>query len=276
MTAWIITGLSGAGKATALSALEQAGVECVDNLPVDLIEAFAALPRECPAAAVVDARQHERLSTFAPFPGLQVVFLDARDDVLLRRIAESTRPHPCAASGSGLAGVAAEREILAPLRAAAAVVIETSQLVPSELQQRVRELVAPEGAASTGLSLTLSSFGYKFGLPLDADWVVDARMIRNPFWEPSLRPLTGLDSDVRRYVFEDKTARELLHRVRDLLRWSVEAYVDHGRRYLHVAIGCTGGRHRSVVLAEALADELRGDDVAAAVLHRDVEKPDPR
>ena len=275
MTAWVVTGLSGAGKATALAALEQAGVECVDNLPVDLIEAFAALPRECPAAAVVDARQRERLSTFAPFPGLQVVFLDARDDVLLRRIAESTRPHP-APSGSGLAAVAAERELLAPLRAAADVVIETSQLEPSELQRRVRELIAPDGARAAGLALTLSSFGYKFGLPLDADWVADARMIRNPFWEPSLRPMTGLDPEVRDYVFDDRRARELLHRLRDLLRWSVAAYVDHGRRYLHVAIGCTGGRHRSVVLAEALAAELRADDLTIAVRHRDVEKPDPR
>ena len=275
MTAWVLTGLSGSGKATALSALERAGVECVDNLPVDLIEAFAALPRERPAVAVVDARQQERLSTFAQFPGLQVVFLDAGDDVLVRRIAESTRPHPCAASGGGLAAVTTEREMLAPLRAAADVVIDTTELDPSELQKRVRELVA-DGAVPAGLALTLSSFGFKFGLPLDADWVVDTRMIRNPFWEPSLRPMTGLDPEVRRYVLEDPAARELLHRMRDLLRWSAGAYIDHGRLYVHVAIGCTGGRHRSVVLAEALATELHNDAVTVAVRHRDVEKPDPR
>ena len=275
MTAWVLTGLSGSGKATALSALERAGVECVDNLPVDLIEAFAALPRAHPAVAVVDARQQERLSTFAQFPGLQVVFLDAGDDVLVRRIAESTRPHPCAASGGGLAAVTTEREMLAPLRAAADVVIDTTELDPTELQQRVRELVA-DGAVPAGLALTLSSFGFKFGLPLDADWVVDARMIRNPFWEPSLRPMTGLDPEVRGYVLEDPATRELLHRMRDLLRWSAGAYIDHGRHYAHVAIGCTGGRHRSVVLAEALATELHNDAVTVAVRHRDVEKPDPR
>ena len=275
MTAWVLTGLSGAGKATALSALEQAGVECVDNLPVDLIEAFAALPRAHAAVAVVDARQQERLSTFAQFPGLQVVFLDAGDDVLVRRNAESTRPHPCAASGGGLAAVATEREMLAPLRAAADVVIDTTQLDARELQQRVRDLIA-DGRVAAGLAVTLSSFGYKFGLPLDADWVVDSRMIRNPFWDPSLRPMTGLDPEVRSYVLEDPVARELVHRMRDLLRWSAGAYVDHGRHYIHVAIGCTGGRHRSVVLAEGLAAELRSDDVRVAVRHRDVEKPDPR
>lgn len=275
MTAWILTGLSGAGKATALASLESAGVDAVDNLPVDLVDGFLAVARTRPAVAVIDARQRDALAQFKGATGARIVFLDARSDVLVRRNGESTRPHPCADAGAGPAAVAAERAVLQPMRAAADVVIDTSELGAAELQQRVRELIAPDGEA-TALALTISSFGYKFGIPAEADWVVDARMVRNPFWEPTLRPLTGLDESVREYVLADTQAHELLRRLRDLLIWAGDAYVRHGRRYLHLAIGCTGGRHRSVVLAEALAGELRNDARSVAVRHRDVDKPDPR
>ena len=170
----------------------------------------------------------------------------------------------------------AERELLAPLRASADLVIDTSQLDADELQQQVRELIAPDGAGAQGLALILSSFGFKYGPPAEADWVIDSRMIRNPFWEPSLRQLTGLDSAVRTFVLEERTAQDLLRRLRELVLWASDAYLDHGRHHLHVAIGCTGGRHRSVVLAEALAGELRDAGVEVAVRHRDVDKPDPR
>jgi RNase adapter protein RapZ len=276
VTSWILTGLSGAGKATALASLESAGVETVDNLPVDLIDGFVAVPRTRPAVAVVDARQRDGLARFTGAAGVRIVFLDARNDVLVRRIGESTRPHPCADAGRGPAAVDAERAVLQPMRAAADVVIDTSELGAADLQRRMRELIAPDGDATASLAITVSSFGYKYGVPADADWVVDSRMIRNPFWDPTLRPRTGLDAEVREYVLADPRAQDLLRRLRDLFAWAANATAQHGRRYLHVAIGCTGGRHRSVVLAEALAGELQNDDLRVAVRHRDVEKPDPR
>jgi RNase adapter protein RapZ len=271
---WILSGLSGAGKATALAALERQGVRCIDNLPVELAGALRA--GEGPVVAVVDARQGEALTGFVPAAGIRVLFLDARDEVLVRRLADSTRPHPCARAGSGLAAVTAERRVLAPLRAAADVVVDTSSLDAAQLGRRVVATVAsPEGAASD-VVLTLSSFGYKYGVQLEADWVVDARVLRNPFWEPALRPLTGLDPAVRAYVLDDRSAAELLERLSDLLRWTIAEMAGRQRTRLHVAIGCTGGRHRSVVVAAELAGRLHGEGVAVALRHRDVERPDPR
>lgn len=277
MSVWIVTGPSGAGKATALAALEAAGVECVDNLPAALFGHFASLPRANHAAAVVDARQGDRLASITPGGDVHVLFLDARNDVLVRRLAESTRPHPCAAAGAGQAAVVAERELLQPLRAAADLVIDTSELDPGELGRRVRGVVSDDGDAPARLDVTISSFGHKFGPPLEADWVIDARLVRNPFWVDDLRPQTGLDPDVRAYVLADSAAKELMFYVTATFEWATPRYRERGRRFLHIAIGCTGGRHRSVVLAEELGSALRGKgEVAVEVHHRDVGKPDPR
>ena len=277
MSVWIVTGPSGAGKATALTALESAGVECVDNLPAELFEDFARLPRANHVAAVMDARQGERLASIAAAADVHVLFLDARNDVLVRRLAESTRPHPCAAAGGGAAAVVAERELLQPLRAAADMVIDTSELDPGDLGRRVRAVVAEDGEAPAPLHCTISSFGHKFGPPLEADWVIDARLVRNPFWVDVLRPQTGLDPDVRAYVLADGAAKELMFYVTAAFEWATSQYRERGRRFLHIAIGCTGGRHRSVVLAEELGAALRGKgEVAVEVRHRDVYKPDPR
>ncbi len=272
--AWILTGPSGAGKATAFSALEEAEVECVDNLPVDLIEGFVALPRRRTAVAVVDARQGEALRRFEAMAGLHVMFLDARDDVLVRRLNNRKRPH-LAALGRGQAAVDAERNLLTLLRAAADTVVDTSDLDVEQLRSRVRSLAA-SGVAPQQLTCTVSSFGYKFGPQLEADWVVDSRVMANPFWEPELRPLTGLDREVRDYVLDQAEAKHLLHELAPLIVWAAERCGDRNRLYLHVAIGCTGGRHRSVVLAEELAERLRHHDVNVDVRHRDVERPDPR
>lgn len=271
---WILSGLSGAGKATALAALERHGVRCIDNLPVELAGALRA--GKGPVAAVVDARQGEALTGFVPAPGIRVLFLDARDDVLVRRLADSTRPHPCARAGLGLVAVASERRVLEPLRAAADVVVDTSSLDAAELGRRVVATVASAEGAASDFVLTLSSFGYKYGVQLEADWVVDARVLRNPFWEPALRPLTGLDPAVRAYVLDDPSAAELLERLSDLLRWTIAEMAGRRRTRLHVAVGCTGGRHRSVVVAAELAGRLHGEGVAVALRHRDVERPDPR
>ena len=276
MSVWIVTGPSGAGKAAALAGLEAAGVDCVDNLPAHLLDGFLQTPREGHAAVVVDARQGDRLREIVGIAGARVLFLDARDDVLVRRAGESTRPHPLASAGSGLAPVRAERQLLEPLRAAADVVVDTSELTPSDLHRRVREVVLGDGVAVPAPQCTVSSFGHKFGAAADADWVLDARLVRNPFWVPDLRPLTGLDARVREYVLADPASEELLDRAAGLLQWAATRYTQRGRRFLHVAVGCTGGRHRSVVLAEELAARLRGGGLQVTVRHRDVDKPDPR
>ncbi len=275
MSVWIITGMSGAGKATALAGLERDGVRCVDNLPVELLAHTAALAGAESLAAVVDARQGAGLERLGPMPAdVTVLFLDAADNVLVRRLGESTRPHPCESSGRGRAAISAERELLGPLRAAADAVVDTSSLTPRQLQMRVRDLVSE--AAPPRLRMTVSSFGYKHGPQLETEWVVDARMMRNPFWVPELRRLTGLDPAVRDFVMAEPEATELVGRLSDLLQWAAARYSDHGRRFLNVAVGCTGGRHRSVVIAEEVGARLRGRGLDVAVRHRDVERPDPR
>lgn len=276
MSVWVVTGPSGAGKATALAALENAGVECVDNLPANLLDTFVRTPRQGHAAVVIDARQGDRLRQIVGVADARVLFVDARDAVLVHRAGESTRPHPLASAGSGAAAVRAERRLLEPLRAAADVIVDTSELTPAELQRRVRDLVLRDGYAAPSLHCTVSSFGHKFGASGDADWVLDARVVRNPFWVEELRPLTGLDARVRDYVLADPASQELLELAAGLLGWVASRYVERGRRFLHIAIGCTGGRHRSVVLAEELAARLSREGVEVSVRHRDVDKPDPR
>ncbi|MGA2283154.1 MAG: RNase adapter RapZ [Candidatus Dormibacteria bacterium] len=273
--AWILTGMSGAGKSTAARALEAAGVDVVDNLGVDLLAGWAAPGRARPAAAVVDARQGEAIAGLIPPDGVRVLYLTAPDPVLLRRLAESTRPHPCGDAGGPAAAVRREHELLTGLRAAADTVIDTGELSPAELGRRVVALLAPpEGAAP--LRLLISSFGYKFGPQAEADWVADVRFLRNPFWDPELRPRTGLDEAVRDYVLADPHTDELCERLGELLSWASAHYASNGRRHLHVAVGCTGGRHRSVVVAEELGRRLRSENLDVTVRHRDVGKPDPR
>jgi UPF0042 nucleotide-binding protein len=271
---WILSGLSGAGKATALAALERQGARCIDNLPVELAGTLRGLAG--PVVAVVDARQGEAVRGLVPAPGVRVLFLDARDEVLVRRLADSTRPHPCAGAGTGRAAVAAERRLLEGIRAAADVVVDSSTLDATELGRRVVEAILPEGAGASDFVLTVSSFGFKYGSQLEADWVVDARMLRNPFWEPALRPLTGLDAAVRAHVLDHPPGAEFVDRLTELLRWTVGEMAGRGRTRLHVAVGCTGGRHRSVVVASELAGRLSGEGMVVSLRHRDVERPDPR
>jgi RNase adapter protein RapZ len=275
---WVVTGLSGSGKATALTALARRGVDTVDNLPAALLDSYVGLSRERPAAAVVDARDAGGLRSLERVPGAAVLFLDARDDVLLRRLSESTRPHPLAQAGSVPAALAAERELLGGLRAIADVVVDTSDLTPEELGRRVLEAVEPQGDEDgrTTVVCTVSSFGYKYGPPVEADWVVDARFLRNPFWEPELRPLTGLDKPVHDFVWDQGPAREFVDRLVGVLTWTLEQAADSGRSRLHLGVGCTGGRHRSVVLACEIAARLREEGLPVVLRHRDVERPDPR
>jgi RNase adapter protein RapZ len=272
---WLLTGMSGAGKATAAAALERGGVTVTDNLPAPLLPDWAAASGWGARVAVVDARQGDAILTLVPPRGVRVLFLDAAEPVLVKRLGESTRPHPCAAAGGSLSAIRREREVLTGLRAAADTVLDSGDLTPAQLARLVVDLVRPSEAPPP-FRLTVSSFGYKFGSQPEADWIVDARFLRNPFWDPALRPSTGLDEAVRAYVFDDPRSEDFSGRLTELLRWTVAQYAGHGRNQLHVAVGCTGGRHRSVVLAEELGRRLRGGGLDVAVRHRDVDKPDPR
>jgi len=279
----MVTGLSGAGRSTAAAALEDVGWFVIDNLPPALITKVAELAGrpggENERVALVIGRgggEHvedvpEIMSSLRDAGhDVRILFLDAPDDVLVRRFEGTRRRHPLAARGVE-ASIADERRLLAVLREAADVIVDTGELNSNQLRSRVIELFG-NGDGRTHLQTSVVSFGYKHGLPLDVDLVFDCRFLPNPFWLDELRPLSGLDEAVRRYVLEQPETLEFLTRVDELLTSLVPAYTREGKSYLSVAMGCTGGRHRSVVLAEELAERLRGHGVATTVFHRDVDR----
>jgi UPF0042 nucleotide-binding protein len=297
-TVVVVTGLSGAGKSQALNALEDLGFFCVDNLPTLLAPEAVALCEDggmTRLALGIDVRVRAFLGEVGSVlqrleaggqRDLQVLFFDASDETLLRRFSETRRPHPLAAEGiraagdggagadgalAVLDGVRVERERLAPLRASATRVIDTTSMSVHELR---RVLVAHFGPASGGAPRMVTrfvSFGFKYGTPVDADLVLDVRFLQNPYFVPELRSLTGLDAPVARFVLDDPETKEFLARTRALLEYVMPKYEREGKSYVTVAIGCTGGRHRSVAIADALAREL-GPPLGAriTVLHRDV------
>jgi UPF0042 nucleotide-binding protein len=275
---WLLVAMTGAGREDALEALHRAGVSTTDNLPAALLAAAQDQPRTGVAVASLDARQGASLGGLDAQTVGRVLFLDAPDAVLVRRLYETTQPHPCSDAGNGPAAVAAERRLLGPLREAAEAVIDTATLSGTEIGRRVVEVIAPDGPAAADVRLvcTVSSFGFKHGPQLEADWVVDVRFLPNPFWVPELRPLTGLDPAVSAYTLAGEEGRETVARLGGTLRWAAERSEVHGRRRLHVAVGCTGGRHRSVAVAEALAAHLREAGIDVVVRHRDMALPDPR
>lgn len=280
----VVTGMSGAGKTAAIRCLEDLGFFCIDNLPVSLIPKVAELCAQSEkrierVALVVDAREGRFLEgLFDILTGLRreghmvrVVFLDAGDEVLVRRFSESRRPHPLAPGGSALEGIRAERERLTHLKGRADLVIDTSGFTVHEF----RKLLATsflELPASERTALSLVSFGYKYGLPVDADLVFDARCLPNPHFVDSLQPLSGRAPEVVEYVLGFPQSRSFIERILDFLKVTLPLYVQEGKAYLTIAVGCTGGRHRSVVLAEELARLLRGVGHEVAVRHRDVDR----
>lgn len=278
----IVSGLSGAGKATAVRALEDSGYFCIDNLPVPVIpkilELLAHSVEASKIALVVDAREKRfvgeapKIVAEARAQGMQIelLFLDASEDVIIRRFSETRRRHPLSPGGTVPEGIAAERALLANLRAIADEVIDTSTTTVHELKALVQQRFGDE--QSQALNVTITSFGYRYGLPTQADLVLDVRFLPNPYFVPELRALPGTTPVVSRWVLDHQVSQEFLTRVLDLLVFLLPRYRDEGKAYLTVAIGCTGGRHRSVALSEALGNALATNGIKARVRHRDVER----
>ncbi len=282
----VLTGLSGAGKSQAMRALEDLAYFCVDNLPITLLPTFAELVMRADteidkAAVVIDVREGTLLEQFPrvfetlrAMPGLNptLIFLEASEAALVRRYSETRRPHPLARHRSALEGVREERAQLAPIRRLADEIIDTSDMNVHELREAF--MARSLGTARTGaLSVTFLSFGFKYGLPLDADLVFDVRFLPNPHFVARLREKTGRDRPVVQFLDRYEDTGAFLEKVTDLLQFLIPRYAREGKSYLTVAIGCTGGRHRSVAIAEHLADVFRDrDDYFIEVAHRDVDR----
>ncbi len=276
----LITGMSGAGRSATADVLEDLGWYVVDNLPTSLVEKvveLASLPGSgIERLALVAGRNYgevlDNVSTLrAAGHRVTVLFLDAQTPELVRRYDATRRKHPLAAEADGLVeSIELERSLLAGTRDAADLVIDTSDLNVHQLKERV--VAAFDDASVSKLQVAVESFGFKHGLPLDADIVMDVRFLPNPHWEDALRPLTGHDPAVRDFVLERADTAAFLDRFDELLRTVLPAYQAEGRSYLTVAIGCTGGRHRSVAIAEELAARLRSRGTAVRTTHRDVSR----
>jgi RNase adapter protein RapZ len=284
VTMVVITGHSGAGKSEAIAAFEDGGYFCVDNLPPRMIDSLGELFRHEGsaverAAVVSDVRGGDYFDDLLQVledlggDGLkpQVLFLEADEETLLDRYKETRRRHPLAPEGRLVDGIRAERELLAPLRERADVVMDTSDLTSAELRRRIAEEMLG-GEDGGELALTLLTFGFKNGPPRDADLTLDVRFLPNPHYVDELRPLTGLDGEVQAYVEQGTQAGEFYGRLLPLLEFLVPAYVAEGKSHLTIAVGCTGGRHRSVTVADRIRRDLaERDDVIVRVKHRDVE-----
>jgi UPF0042 nucleotide-binding protein len=279
----IITGLSGAGRSTAAATFEDLGWFVIDNMPPALITKVAELvsvpgSETEKVALVVGRGGSEYLDDVEPAlkalrstgARVRMLFLDASDDVLVRRFEGTRRRHPLAAEGV-IGSISQERRMLDPILAQADVVVDTSDLNVHQLRGRLIDLFEREDQAAS-LQVTVVSFGYKHGVPLDADLVFDCRFLPNPHWIEELRPLTGLDPPVRRYVMDQCETPPFLDKLDDLFSLLLPAYVKEGKSYLTVAIGCTGGQHRSVVLAEELAERIEARGFEPTLHHRDVHR----
>jgi RNase adapter protein RapZ len=279
----IITGLSGAGRSSAADVLEDLGCFVIDNVPPALIPKVAELARDRDRpdrfALVVDVRSGAFIGDLdaalrevrAAGARTTILFLDATDDVLVRRFEASRRPHPLATTGRVSEGIAAERTLLESLKGEADLVVDTSNLNVHELRDRLQELFRDDAGGGT-LQASVLSFGYKHGLPLDVDLVFDCRFLPNPHWVEALRPHPGTDEAVRRYVLDQPETAPFLDALRGLFALLLPAFAREGKSYLSIGVGCTGGRHRSVVIATELARLLAELGYPAGVHHRDLDR----
>jgi RNase adapter protein RapZ len=278
----VITGLSGSGKGSVLKSLEDLGYYSVDNLPVELIPKFAELTHDNPsitaAALVVDVREGEGLKNFpkvyASIRGAvnaRLVFLEADDDTIVRRFSETRRPHPLGADRAITLSIQSERTKLEPIRAMAELIINTSKFTVHELRDFIQERFRNEGDASK-IMINVTSFGYRNGLPVDSDLVFDVRFLPNPNYIPRFKHLTGTNPGVARYIRSFPQTVEFLQRISDLLLYLLPHYIREGKNYLTIAFGCTGGQHRSVMIADTIRKKLVEAGFHAKVSHRDMAK----
>lgn len=279
----IVTGMSGAGRSETMHALEDIGFYCVDNLPprfiLNLIELISLDSRNIKqVAAACDIRSKEF------FPELmsvvhtlkkkkipyKIIFLDASDDVLIKRFKKNRRKHPLSETGKILDGVTRERELLRNVKEIADYIIDTSNFELYQLKERIKSVVV--GSEKPTILITVSSFDFKYGIPLDSDVVFDVRFLPNPYYVEELKSLSGLDEPVKNYVLKNKDARVFIEKVADILDFLIPHYEKEGKTHLAISIGCTGGRHRSVVIAETVAEKLKQKNQNVTVNHRDINK----
>ena len=284
----IVTGMSGAGKSTALNVLEDEGYYCVDNMPISLIIKFADLAANqdegySNIALGIDIRSGHALSELnevlkkleSRHYNYKILFLDSNDDVLVKRYKETRRTHPLAKDDRVDKGIVLEREQMTFLKEKADYIIDTSQLLTRELKQELEKIFVQDTGYSN-LFVTVLSFGFKYGIPSDADIVFDVRFLPNPYYVEELRPLTGNDKKIQDYVMKAPEAEEFLERVDGLIQFLLPNYVKEGKSSLVIAVGCTGGKHRSVTLANAIAKRLSKTPYGCKVEHRDIEKDSKR
>ena len=285
----IVTGMSGAGKTVALKMLEDMGYYCVDNLPIPLMEKFAQLVldsqgKSSQVALGIDIRSGEDLSMLegildswkAEAVPFEILFLDAGDQVLIKRYKETRRSHPLSGSGRVDQGIRREREKLAFLKRKAGIIIDTSKLLTKELRQELEKIFV-EDQKYKNLFVTVLSFGFKYGIPSDADLVFDVRFLPNPFYVEELRARTGEEKDVQDYVMQGNTAEMFLLKLYDMVDFLMPNYILEGKNQLVIAVGCTGGKHRSVTIANALYGHLEGNkELGVKIEHRDIDNDSKR
>lgn len=280
----ILTGMSGSGKSTALKMIEDMGYYCVGNLPISLVESFVDLSENDPeldkVAINVDIRSGQNIGDLSAVldrlqergKSFEMLFLESEDAVIIKRYKETRRTHPLAEGGRVEQAISRERERLQPIKRRADYILDTSQLLTRELQAELKKMFV-ENQTYKNLYITVLSFGFKYGIPTDADLVFDVRFLPNPYYVEGLRPLTGLDERIQNYVMEGEQYAVFMEKLEDMIGFLIPNYVAEGKNQLVIAIGCTGGKHRSVTVAQGLYERLgKQEDYGLRVEHRDIEK----